>query len=214
MQYKGVIFDMDGTLIDNMTYHDESWMVFLRSKGFTMTQEEFDLIHKGTATEIFKRLFGSDIDAATIASFAYEKEGLYREMYAPHRKAIDGLIDFLDHLKEHDIKIAMATMSDKHNINYIFEAVDIGSYFDVIVSAEHITNGKPHPEIFLTAANQLGIEKHELLVFEDSKVGITAGLAAGMDTVALLTKFSEEQLADFDLKLCIKSYEGLQLSMI
>jgi beta-phosphoglucomutase len=146
--------------------------------------------------QILRIMLGQDLSEAEIAAHAKRKEAVYRSLYAPHLKPVAGAIDFLAQARQHHVPIALATSADQPNIDFILDGLGIASAFDAVVGAEDVERGKPHPEMFLTAAAQLGVEPGGCLVFEDSRAGLEAARRAGMVTIALATTHSVDELRE------------------
>jgi beta-phosphoglucomutase family hydrolase len=194
---KALIFDMDGTLVDNMEYHKQSWIELFKFHQLDLDYTTFDnQYHKGSLVEIMARLFPHIEDNKELFRIGSYKEELYRELYRPHVKAIDGLHPFLNLQKEKKIPMGIATMGDQHNIDFIFKALKLETYFHSTTGGHQVTNGKPHPEIFLTAAQKLEVAPEDCLVFEDTRSGITAARAAGMQVIGLTTMFDQKTLLE------------------
>ena len=170
---------------------------------------EYEAKNKGTITEIIPRFFGDHLTAEQIAALGEEKEALYRDMYAPHLRAIDGLHDFLESVKRRNIPMALATMGDQHNIRFTLNGLNISQYFDATVGGEEVTNGKPHPEVFQRAAAKLGVPPEDCAAFEDSHSGIAAALAAGMKTVGVASTHTPDELAVYPLWRIISDYREI-----
>lgn len=207
--FKAFIFDMDGTLIDNMRFHEKAWMLFLERKGMEMSKEEFEAKHYGTIDEVVPRIFGSGLSSREIKMLGEEKEALYRDIYQPHIREIEGLSTFLEHLRRQNFPLALATMGDRNNVRFTLDNLGVRTFFDVIVSGEEVNEGKPEPEIFLTAAARLRVSPQECLVFEDSRSGVEAARRADMQTVALATSHSKSEWKKEELFEVIDHYHEL-----
>lgn len=183
-----VIFDMDGTMVDNTPYHFKSWQhLFKKYDKGDLTEQTYKSEISGTPIiDTVTRIF-ADADVATRQSLLKEKEGLYREFYSPHIGPINGLEDLLMALKDAGIKLAIASSATLEDIDYVLDHVKVGQYFDVIIDGNRVSNGKPNPQIFLKTAADLGVKPQDCIVFEDSIAGITAGNAAGMKVVGITT---------------------------
>lgn len=193
---KAVIFDLDGTILDNNPYHLQSWKEYLKQIGREMTDEEFNKNLNGrTNRDVVKYLYGDDQSEEQIWHHTNEKEALYRQMYKPHIAAMPGLTEMLEILHKHDIPMAIATSGIKVNIEFMFENVPIRKYFKAVIDSSYITHGKPHPEIFLKTAEVLHADPAKCLVFEDAVVGIQAAQAAGMKVIAVETTETRANLA-------------------
>jgi beta-phosphoglucomutase family hydrolase len=196
---KAVIFDLDGTLIDNNSYHRQTWEKYLEKIGKQISEEEFNANMNGRTNEdAIKYIFGKDISNEESVKHTLEKEELYRKIYKPFIKPVPGLIEFLEILKSKNITMAIATSGIQPNIDFMFENISIKEYFDVVVNSAHIKKGKPDPEIYLKAASLLKVEPKNCLVFEDAVVGIKSAKAAGMKVIALATTQPKEELAEAD----------------
>jgi beta-phosphoglucomutase family hydrolase len=194
-----VIFDLDGTLIDNNSYHRQTWEKYLEKIGKQISEEEFNANMNGRTNEdAIKYIFGKDISNEESVKHTLEKEELYRKIYKPFIKPVAGLIEFLEILKSKHIAMAIATSGIQPNIDFMFENIPIKEYFDVVVNSAHIKKGKPDPEIYLKTASLLKVEPKNCLVFEDAGVGIKSAKAAGMKVIALATTQPEEELAEAD----------------
>lgn len=192
---KAVIFDLDGTILDNNPFHLQAWKKYLEQIGREMTDEEFNKHLNGrTNRDVVKYLYGSDQSEEQIWHHTNEKEALYRLIYKPYIQAVPGLIEMLEILHKHDIPMAIATSGIKVNIEFMFENVPIKKYFKAVVDSSYITHGKPHPEIFLKTAEILNIPPADCLVFEDAVVGIKAAQAAGMKVIAVATTESRQAI--------------------
>lgn len=197
---KAVIFDLDGTLLDNNSYHLKSWLEYLQTIGREISEEEYNAnINGRTNTDVIKYIYGRQLSDEEILKYTLEKEALYRELYKPFIKPINGLIDFLEILKEKRIPTAIATSGIQPNIDFMFEEVPIRQYFQEVVNSSHITKGKPDPEIYLKTASLLKVPPHNCLVFEDAVVGIKAAKAAGMKVIAVATTQTKEELSIADM---------------
>lgn len=190
--FQAVIFDLNGTIIDDSAFHAEAWLEFCSAHGMKLTEEAFNLNIMGRPNnEIFRYVFRSDLSEEQIVRYADEKEARYRELYAPHRSTLPGVREFLDDLKRECVPTALATSSPPVNLPFILDDMDLRKYFQVIVDASHVQKGKPDPEIYIAAADRLGISPIDCLVFEDSLFGVDAAMAAGMQVVAVSTTHSE-----------------------
>jgi beta-phosphoglucomutase family hydrolase len=187
-QQPAFIFDMDGTLIDSMPFHIQAWTDMLTGLGVQTTPEAF-LRQTGGKTnrQILREIFGGALTETETVSHIKRKEALYRSLYRPHLKPIDGLLPFLNESQRLHIPMAVATSAGKTNRDFVLQGLAIEAYFSVVVGVEEIREGKPDPEIFLKAAEKLAVPPADCLVFEDALAGIEAAYRAGMKAVALTT---------------------------
>jgi beta-phosphoglucomutase len=210
---EAVIFDLDGTLIDNNAYHIKAFQAFYHKIGKPFTTEEYKQHINGRVNrEIFDYVFNTTLSPEQSEAYTNEKEALYRELYAEHIKPIDGLINFLEELEKAKIPKAIATSGIIPNINFMFEHVPIKNYFYSVIDSTQIAQGKPHPEIFLKAAISVNAVPSECIAFEDSIAGIRSAKAAGMKVVALTTTHTAEEVKEADL--VVKDYTEISLTKL
>jgi beta-phosphoglucomutase len=196
---KAVIFDMDGTMIANMHHHKLAWQTFVKKHNIRLSDEEFSKKISGKKNDqIFKILFGDQISAQEIVEYAEEKEQLYRDLYVKDIVEINGLSDFIDRLLARNIRIAIATTAPKKNRDFALRALKLEGKFEVILGDEHVSKGKPDPEIYTETALMMGVSPDECIVFEDSPPGIESGMKAKMTVVALLTSHAAEDINNAD----------------
>ena len=200
MKVNAAIFDLDGTLIDNNSYHLQSWLQYLKDMNREMSEEEYKARVNGrTNKDVIEYIYQRQMDDEEAMKYAQEKEAIYRKLYAPHIKPVEGLLELLEKLRSLSIPMAIATSGIQVNIDFLFEHIPIRSYFDVIVNSAHITKGKPDPEIYIKTAELLKVSKADCLVFEDAVVGINSAKAAGMKVVGVLTTHTAAELSGADV---------------
>lgn len=210
MNPAAIIFDLDGTLIDNNYYHIEAWKVFYKQHGLEFSMEDYrNNINGKINRDIFNYILGTTLSAEDLAIYDSEKEALYRELYAPHIEPVTGLIELLMHLNKEGIPTAVATSGLPPNINFMFEHIPMRQYFGAVINASDITHGKPHPEIFLKAAASHNAHPELCIAFEDSVAGIRSAKAAGMKVIALVTTHKREELSEADY--IINNYTEISL---
>ena len=208
MEVKAVIFDLDGTLIDNNAYHLQSWIHYLKNKNREISEEEYKANVNGrTNKDVIEYIYQRKMEDAEAMVYAHEKEAIYRELYQPHITPVAGLLPLLQKLKDLNIPMAIATSGIQVNIDFMFDNIPIRQYFDVIVNSAHINKGKPDPEIYIKTAELLNVAPENCLVFEDAVVGINSAKAAGMKVVGVLTTHSAAELAGADV--LIRDYTEL-----
>ncbi len=187
------IFDMDGTLVDNMAYHIQSWLALLAEQGHTLTAADFHRHFSGkTNSETLRELLGQELTAAAIGNLSERKEHHYRTLYRPHLQPIPGLIAFLDEATHLGVPMAVATAAGRRNIEFVLGELALTRYFQAIVGADDVENGKPAPDLFLAAADRLHVSPTQCLVFEDAPAGIEAARRAGMNTAVVLTSLTAQ----------------------
>lgn len=188
------IFDMDGTLVDNMRYHTEAWRTLIEENGFEFNERTFLVETAGqTNREIIPSVFGA-MSNDRLHELALRKEELYREAYLPHRKPVDGLVEFLESARELGIKMAVSTAASPANMAFILDGLDLRKYFGALTTAADVKRGKPDPEIFLLSASRLGVRPKDSLVFEDAFFGFEAAKRAGMMAVGITTVNTADEM--------------------
>jgi len=198
-QARAFIFDMDGTIVDNMAFHTESWLAFFERRGKIYEAEAFFRETAGAqGREILRERLGPDVPDEEIAVLAQEKDALYREMYGPHRRAIEGFEALVTASRAQGVRLAVATSAPPLNIVFTLDELDLRRHFDAVVGAADVRHGKPHPDVFLKAAEQLGVDPRECIVFEDAPMGVEAARRAGMRAVVITTTLPAEAFAGFD----------------
>jgi beta-phosphoglucomutase-like phosphatase (HAD superfamily) len=190
----GFIFDIDGTIIDSMPFHERSWDVFLARRGVPTVRENFFRRTAGrTGVEVMRELFGplSDDDAHAMVR---EKEAIYRELFAPEFREIAGFTAFARAAKAAGVRVACATAGDPDNIAFAVGGLRMHGFFDAAVGAHDVARGKPEPDLFLLAAARIGVAPAQCLVFEDAPLGIEGARRAGMRAVAIASSIPADEL--------------------
>lgn len=189
---------MDGTLVDNMHVHTEAWAQLLAENGVEMDRHKFLVATAGkTNREILPTVFG-DISEERISELAARKESIYREMFLPMRKPVDGLVEFLEKSQQLGIKMAVATASADPNMEFILDGLDLRRFFDAVTTASDVKKGKPDPAMFLVSAEKLGVQARNCIVFEDAIGGFEAAHRAGMVSIGITTVNSAEDILKCD----------------
>ncbi len=195
---RAFIFDMDGTLVDNMRFHGEAWQTMLLENGIETDAHAFLVKTAGkTNREIIPNFF-KDATEEKLLELGLRKEIIYRELFLPERRAINGAIEFLEAAKTLGVKMALATAAPVTNMEFILDGLDLRRFFDAITTAADVSHGKPNPEIFLKSAEKLGIEPKNCLVFEDAVGGFEAASGAGMKSIGISTVNSIEDILRLD----------------
>lgn len=187
--YSALLFDMNGTMIDDMSYHVKAWGDIINNDlGAGLTREQLTREMYGKNEELLVRIFGEHrFTLEEMQELSMEKERRYQAAYKPHIRLIEGLPELLEKAHASGKKMGIGSAAIMFNINFILDNLGIRKYFDAIVSADHVTISKPDPETFLSCAEQLKVEPKKCLVFEDAPKGVEAAANAGMDCIVLTT---------------------------
>ncbi|HRE21096.1 MAG TPA: HAD family phosphatase [Rhabdaerophilum sp.] len=198
MPIRGLIFDMDGTIVDNMRFHDDAWEAWHAKYALPFDRPNFFGRTAGrTNPEIIGELF-PDLSHDEIVARGMEKEALYVELYRPHVRAVSGLTELMARAEAADVPMAVGTAAPNDNIAVVLDTLTLRERFRTIVSPSQGFRGKPHPDMFLAAAERMGVAPAECVVFEDAPLGIEAARRAGMRAVAMLTMLTASDFAPFD----------------
>lgn len=215
-KYKGLIFDMNGTMIDDMSYHQIAWHdVLVNQLKAPLTFEQVKTQVYGKQHEMFHRIFGEGkFTFEEIQKISDQKEARYRDEYLPSLKLIDGLDAFLKKAIALKIPMGIGTAAPTENVDFVLDNLRIRDYFPVIIGPHHVAKSKPDPEVFLKAAQLMGIAPEDCVVFEDVPHGIEAAKRAGMDAIGVTSFHTAEELNNSNVIGAIKDYNDPLLSQI
>lgn len=190
---RGAIFDLDGTIVDNMPVHMEAFAVFCKRHGLKpLTVDDRKRLDGRRNRDIFPDLFGRALTDEEQRVFAEEKEDLYRELSVGRLVPVNGLVELLDELDARGIPVAVATSAPPANVSHTLAELDLASRLACVVRSDQVAHGKPFPDVFLAAAARLGVPPADCVAFEDAPIGIVAAKAAGMHAVAISNSFAAE----------------------
>lgn len=193
-RFRAAIFDLDGTVVDNMALHAEAFAVFAERHGLpALTPADRAKLDGRRNSEIFPVLFHRELTREEWQGYEAEKEGLYREVSRGRLTVVPGLPALLDHLAASGVAVALATSAPAPNVVHTLAEVGLSAAFPVIVRGDEVPRGKPAPDVFLEAGRRLGVPPELCVVFEDAPMGIAAARAAGMRVVAITSSFSSAQ---------------------
>jgi beta-phosphoglucomutase family hydrolase len=184
---KAFLFDMNGTMIDDMNYHIKAWYNILNDLGASLSMERMKEECYGKNHELLERIFPGRFTEEEKDKMSYEKEKAYQQAFKPQLKLINGLSEFLEKAHTNGIKMAVGSAAIMFNIDFVLDGMDIRKYFSAIVSAEGVSESKPNPETFTRCAELLSVSAAECIVFEDTPKGVEAALNAGMKVIVITT---------------------------
>jgi beta-phosphoglucomutase len=184
---RAFIFDMDGVIVHSNPLHRVAWAEYNRLHGIETTEAMQRRMYGKRNDEIVRDFFGDHLTDDEIFAHGAAKEKLYREMIAPQLEhlLVPGLREFLARHK--DVPKAVATNAEPANLNFVLDETGLRRCFRAAVNGHEVSNPKPHPEIYLRAADLLGVEPFRCVVFEDSQTGVQAAVGAGMRVVGIGT---------------------------
>lgn len=195
---RALIFDMDGTIVDNMRFHDDAWESWHVSNQLPFDRNTFAARTAGMAgNEIISSYF-PQAAVAELDAMSDAKEALYREAYLPHVAANAGFLELIMRAEAAGIPMAVATAAPPANIEVVLDTLGLRQRFATIVSPSQGFRGKPHPDMFLAAAERMKVAPADCIVFEDAPLGVEAARRAGMRAVALLTMLDASGFAAYD----------------
>lgn len=196
------LFDLDGVIVDSSQFHYESWVKLGEEVGFIMTHEFFRKTFGQRNDAIIKQLVPNATDEQ-IAAWGARKEELYREVARGRLVPLPGAMELIKGLKVLGFKLAIASSTPSINIAFAVEQMEMEGLFDAFVGAEDVKRGKPDPEVFLKAAQKLGVQPERCVVFEDAVAGVIAAKRGGMKCVAVTTTNPEVALKEAGADLVV-----------
>ena len=211
---KGVIFDFDGVIVDSHPVHKRAWIKFLESVGKTASEEELQFILDGRKRDDILRHFLGDLDDERMAEYGHRKEQIFRDE-AADVQTVNGLLGFLEDLKDAGVAIGIASSGSRSRVNFLLDRLDLKKHFQVVITGDEVKKGKPDPSVFLSAAQALQEDPHDLLAFEDAVSGVESAKAAGMKCFGIAQPDRASILFDAGADdvvpdLCSLSYSKLQ----
>ena len=219
---KGIIFDFNGTLYWDSKLHYDAWREFSKFlRGTAFSDEEMrDKMFGHTNEDIIEYAIGKKPSAEMVEKYAKEKEGLYRKQCLIDKenfKLAPGAIEFLDYLKENNIPRTIATMSEWDNVEFYIKEFDLPRWFDIdkIVYSNGKIPGKPAPDIFMIAADKIGLNPKDCVVVEDAIAGINSAKSAGIGKIIAITSMEPvEYYQKIDgVSEIIKSFDEIDRSI-
>lgn len=196
--HKAFLFDLNGTMIDDMPYHIKAWHRILNKLGTVLTIEEVKEQCYGKNHELLERIFPGRFSEAEKDKISLEKETQYQQEFRPHLQLINGLNIFLKRSHDAGIKMAIGSAAIMFNINFVLDGLSIRKYFDAIVSADDVKLSKPHPETWLTCVNKLNIKPDDCVVFEDTPKGAESAMNAGIQCIIITTLHQKPEFSDYE----------------
>lgn len=210
---KGMIFDMDGTVVNSIENDYKAWKSLFKEHGVDFTTEDHVMLSGAKGTEFVKHFL--DLPEKDLENFVHKKNVHFFDISERDGlKMMPHVQNLLTQAKEASYKIALATGGNRNKVNFILKHLKLEEYFDAIVTSDDIAKGKPDPEIFLKAAKKLGVNPEETLVWEDAPLGVEAAKNGNFKCVAITTSQQGNKKGLERADKIIDSYEGIMIEDI
>ncbi len=214
----GVVFDLDGVIIDSHDQHEKSWFQLAGELDLPLTREQFKesfgMRNEMCIPDVFGWVTREETDR--IAELGDRKEELYRELLASGGLApLPGVVALVSGLSAAEMPISLGSSTSRKNIEVCFKTTGLDRFFGLnYTGAEDVSRGKPAPDVFLEAARKIDRPANHCIVIEDAHVGIEAALAAGMKAIAVTTTHPRETFSDSGASLIVDSLEEVSAATI
>ena len=213
---RGVIFDFNGTIIFDEKFHSIAWKKFIEEKsGVKISDEEYQKYCQGVnADVIIEKFLQKKFDDEELAELVEEKEQIYRKiaLESDEYKLVDGLKEFFDALKKNHVPRTIATAAGLNNVKFFFEHFNLANWFNLeyVIYDDGSLPGKPEPDMYLKAAEVIGVEISDCIIFEDSRSGIKAAKRSGAyKVVGITSTLDEKSLLERGVSKVISDYTDL-----
>ena len=208
---EAVVFDMDGVLIDSGAHHRAAWRALLEELGEEPAHPEHWRLTIGRPSEeAVPLLLGRPMSEYEARRLARRKRDLYVDLARGGIVTVPGVSRFVANLARRKIPRAVGTSASGFDVNRLLAGAGLRRYFDVIVTADDVTYGKPDPEVYLLAAARMRVTPERCVVFEDSVVGVEAARSAGMRAIGITTAHTGEELVEAGAERAVADFEEIE----
>ena len=208
---RGVVFDMDGVVIDSHPAHRRAWQKFLGTVGREVTDAELDFVLDGRKREEILRYFLGELEPAKIAQYGALKDEMLQQL-GEGLRPLPGIREFLNSLSRAGMRMALATSAGRRRTSGTLDELGLTHYFEAVVTGDDVGKGKPDPAIYRLAAERLAETPESLLVVEDAVSGVKSARAAGMRCLGVASDQRAEALRDAGADPVIPDFRSLSLS--
>jgi beta-phosphoglucomutase family hydrolase len=193
--FQGAIFDFDGVIVDSHPVHKRAWKKFLHSTGRVASEEELQFVLDGRRRDDILRHFLGELGDEEMAEYGHRKEQFFRNE-AANVRTIKGLRSFITNLEAANLALGIASSGSRGRVDFLLDRLKLKKHFGVVVTGDEVSEGKPHPDIFLKAAQGLRKDPGEVIAFEDAVSGVQAARSAGMTCIGIAQRESASALLD------------------
>ncbi len=210
---KGIIFDMDGTIVDSLPYHYKAWKIFFKENKVENFSERLKNYKGGGTLDLLTAVYGDKYSRKELKIMTDDKEIIFREIYKNNVVPIIGFMDMLELIKSKKILVGIASNAIRKNVKMILSELKIYEKFDSIICGDEVKRGKPDPEMFDETIDRFNLKKEECLIFEDSVEGVSAAVNSRVDVVGITSSTSGEILIDKGCITTIDNYLNFDMSI-
>ncbi len=210
---KGIIFDMDGTIVDSLPYHYKAWKIFFKENKVENFSERLKHYKGGGTLDLLTAVYGDKYSRKELKIMTDDKEIIFREIYKNNVVPIIGFMDMLELIKSKKILVGIASNAIRKNVKMILSELKIYEKFDSIICGDEVKRGKPDPEMFDETIDRFNLKKEECLIFEDSVEGVSAAVNSRVDVVGITSSTSGEILIDKGCITTIDNYLNFDMSI-
>ncbi len=210
---KGIIFDLDGTLVDSLPYHYKAWKIFFKENKVENFSERLKDYKGGGTLDLLTAVYGDKYSRKELKIMTDDKEIIFREIYKNNVVPIMGFMDMFELIKSKKILVGIASNAIRKNVKMILSELKIYEKFDSIICGDEVKRGKPDPEMFDETIDRFNLKKEECLIFEDSVEGVSAAVNSRVDVVGITSSTSGEILIDKGCITTIDNYLNFDMSI-
>tara|TARA_X000000950_G_scaffold265902_1_gene340765 strand:+ start:121 stop:765 length:645 start_codon:yes stop_codon:yes gene_type:complete len=210
---KGVIFDMDGTIVDSLPYHYEAWKIFFNENKVENFSEKLKDYKGGGTLDLMTAVYGDKYSRKELKIMTDDKEIIFREIYKNNVVPIAGFMEMFELIKSKKILVGIASNAIRKNVKMILSELKIYEEFDSIICGDEVRKGKPDPEMFNETVDRFNLKKEKCLIFEDSVEGVTAAANSKVGVIGVSSSTSGKILIDKGCKTTIDNYLNFDMSI-
>ena len=211
---KGVIFDMDGTIVDSLPYHHEAWKIFFEENKVDDFSEKLKKYKGGGTLDLMNAVYGDIYSKDELKRMTDDKEIIFRKIYKGNIKPIDGFPEFIFYLKSKKILVGLASNAIRKNVTLTLNELGVHDLFDSIICGDEVNFGKPNPEMFDETVSRFKLKKDNCIIFEDSIEGVGAAVNAGINVIGVTSSSSGDILKNAGCIKSISNYQKFDLSIL